>query len=331
MLSSLELDPNHARLGVEASPADQPFLIIAHHPHWRSSILLDPKARRVRHMMNNSTGRYTIEGAELRIDWDRFPTDHFRLQDGIYMHRATDPVNRTRVVASPEVVHVAIPASQFVAQLRSTGSDIAVFQQVFINREYATPCLPDTANVIIDLGANIGLASLFFAEKYRKARIIAIEPDPANLALLARNLAQISSRAAMLPIAIWSDDCELDMTRTDVRGNPLGDWGVQVGHSVQGSSGTVRGCTMRRVIDNFNLKQVDIVKIDIEGAEKELFQSTDLQWLDIVNMIIVETHERFRPGSHDAVLRLLELGFVRQPDSGENCVFTRSTIINERQ
>jgi FkbM family methyltransferase len=325
MLSTLASDSTQKRLGDEASPANRPHLIVAHHPHWRSSILLDPVANRARLMINNSSGHYTIDGAELRIDWDDFPPDHFHLRDGVYLHRFTDPpANRTGVVASAEHLHAAIPASRYIAELRGIGSDIAVFQQVFINQEYAIASLPNDAHVIIDLGANIGLASLFFAEKYPYAHLIAIEPDPENFAMLTRNLAQISPRATTLPIAIWSDDCELAIKRTDVRGNPLGDWGVQVGLPLQGSSLNVRGCTMNRVIAAFDLKHIDIVKIDIEGAEKELFESADLHWLNIVDMIIVETHERFRPGSHDAVLRLLNFGFIRQHDSGENCVFTRS-------
>jgi FkbM family methyltransferase len=324
MLSPHDPAPPTPRSPAEASPGNAPFLVVAHHPHWRSSIVLDPSAKRVRLMANNSFGHYTIEGSELRIDWDDFPADHFHLQDGVYLHRFTEPPKESRQpLLDRQILLASIPASPFIAQLRRVGSDIAVFQQVFINADYASPHLPQDADVIIDLGANIGLTSLFFAAKYPNARIIAIEPDPGNFALLSSNLAQISPRAMTLPIAIWSSDCELHVRRTDVNGNPLGDWGVQVGQSVPGASITVRGRSMGRLIDDLDLQRIDIVKIDIEGAEKELFEASDLAWLEVVNMIIVETHERFRPGAHDAVLRLLDLGFSRQGDAGENCVFTR--------
>ncbi|MDQ3622239.1 MAG: FkbM family methyltransferase [Verrucomicrobiota bacterium] len=68
-----------------------------------------------------------------------------------------------------------------------TGSDVAMFIEVFADEEYKlTGICPKK---IIDLGANAGLASLYFSSRYDQASILAVEPDPQNYDLLAKNVA----------------------------------------------------------------------------------------------------------------------------------------------
>ncbi len=66
---------------------------------------------------------------------------------------------------------------------------------------------------------------------------------------------------------------------------------------------------------------VDILKVDIEGAEKELFSGARIDWLQRIGIVIVETHDRFKPGSHEAVCRQLAADFTQLEPHGENFVF----------
>jgi hypothetical protein len=62
-----------------------------------------------------------------------------------------------------------------------------------------------------------------------------------------------------------------------------------------------------------DIQHIDILKIDIESAELELFKSRSEYWLDRVDMIIIETHDRFRPGSETAVRDALKEKFEKTP------------------
>jgi hypothetical protein len=81
---------------------------------------------------------------------------------------------------------------------------------------------------------------------------------------------------------------------------------------------------MRSLLGRSGFPRIDVLKVDIEGAELELFTGpTD--WLASVDCVVVETHDRFRPGSDAAVREALAADFVELPRSGENLVFRRKT------
>jgi hypothetical protein len=72
---------------------------------------------------------------------------------------------------------------------------------------------------------------------------------------------------------------------------------------------------------------VDILKIDIEGAELEIFSDGADEWLPRIGLIIIETHERFRPGSEAAVRKALWPMFEELPPSGESLFFRRKGLV----
>lgn len=292
----------------------------AEHLDWQSTFMLDPASERVVLQFNNLQGAFRLEGERLSITWDNSTTDLFLWKDGCYQH---SDLLKSKDAQSP-FVFAAIPNSKYRAVLRKAGSDIAVYQQVFGLGEYNTRHLPEQVSVIVDLGANVGLASLFFATRYPNAHIIAVEPDPGNFALLAQNLTQIKHMALSLQAAIWSEDRDLQIKTKDDLGNPLHDWGIQVFASEDGQANATKGWSMKKILQEFDLKKIDILKIDIEGAEKELFEADDMAWLDAVDMILIETHDRFRPGSHAATMKILNHGFTKLSNCGENIVFRRT-------
>ena len=88
--------------------------------------------------------------------------------------------------------------------LRNQTSDVETFRQVFIHKEYDF-VLEKPPQLIVDAGANIGLASLYFASKYPDAKIIAIEPEASNYELLQRNVEPYTNIIA-LQSALWHED-----------------------------------------------------------------------------------------------------------------------------
>jgi hypothetical protein len=76
-------------------------------------------------------------------------------------------------------------------------------------------------------------------------------------------------------------------------------------------------------MSEFGGREVDILKIDVEGAELELFSANVSAWLPYVKLITIETHERFRPGSEIAVRKAVAGTFEELPRVGENLFFRR--------
>jgi len=87
----------------------------------------------------------------------------------------------------PRIIQVSLPESNDTMKLRPNTSDMDVFQQIFVNEEYEFS-LDRDPKVIIDAGANIGLASIYYSIKYPEAKIIAIEPELSNYELLKNNI-----------------------------------------------------------------------------------------------------------------------------------------------
>jgi FkbM family methyltransferase len=169
--------------------------------------------------------------------------------------------------------------------IRVHTSDWWALQQVLIRREYECSFAADP-KVIIDAGANIGTTSVFYANRYPRARIYAVEPDPSNFLMLQKNTRRYPW---VTPIwgALWKDDQSVKIAPPQA----LTHWGVRV--LEEGIS--VPAFTVPSVMKRHALEFVDILKLDVEGAEYEVL-STATEWIESVGMIAIEIHDHFRPG-----------------------------------
>ncbi len=193
------------------------------------------------------------------------------------------------------VEKITLPGIAHPLHIRPGTTDIEVLQQVLLDNEYEFS-LPMVPEVIIDAGANIGLASVYFANVFPRATIIAIEPDPSNFAMLQKNLAAYP-QARPLQAALWGADKQLNL------------FYPQGGHcgfrTLEGSGGDLTGCgqvgavTLQSLMQTMQLKSIDLLKIDIEGAEREVFLNS-AAWIDKTRMMMVELHDAYQPGCSDA-------------------------------
>ena len=220
-------------------------------------------------------------------------------------------------------ISVPVPGFDYEITLRFGTSDIAAFQQVFVDREYQSGNLPSEASVIVDLGANIGMATVYFGLLYPKARILAVEPEADNFVLLCLNAAGLGARVSYENAAVWREDGTINLHTQDTTGHQLGAWEIRVSEGQDHAAGTVRSYRLETLLHRAGIVKVDILKIDIEGAEMELFEHNPETWLDKVRLVIVETHDRFRPGSEATVRAALREQFEELPPVGENLHFRR--------
>lgn len=202
---------------------------------------------------------------------------------------------------------------------RNRTSDAVVYRQVFVNEEYdATLGEIPEAGTIVDLGANVGYASIYMLSKHPGARVIAMEPDPENFALLRRNLAPYGGRCEALLAAAWSHPTRLQMRTEPYRGG--GHWARQV---EEGNDGTVEALDLGTLFTKLGIEKVSILKMDIEGAEVEVF-SGNLDWISRVDSMMIELHDdsSFGPAS-ERIIPLLEAAGFDHHRRGELTVFER--------
>jgi FkbM family methyltransferase len=330
-----------AELSSRAEPDDStasaprpPFRRVeAIHPNWSGFLRLSTIDSSVEQEGYINRGTFSLAGDTLTIDWGRDSIETFSEIAGMFVHHDllgdVRRVGRLFAVVIGEAplavtrVSVRIPGAEHEVSLRLRTSDIMTFDQVFVARDYDSPNLPASADVIVDLGANIGLATMFLGLRYPTARILAVEPEPRNFAALRDNIRALGDRARARHAAAWSDDGVIHLHTEAESGLPFDAWGVRVSARPTSTSGVTEARRMTTLLDEAGFDRVDILKIDIEGAELELFSEGAEAWLPRINMVIIETHERFRPGSDAAARRALAPLFEELPASAGNLFFRR--------
>jgi len=196
--------------------------------------------------------------------------------------------------------------------LRNRTSDVAVFHQIFYdedyNIEYGIP-----PKIIVDCGANIGLSAIFFSLKFPNAKIFAIEPDKENYNLMLKN---IENYPNIIPInkGIWNKNTYLE-TFSETNSN----WDIVVNETSQQTSSSISAITIQDLIKQYSLSSIDILKIDIEGAERKIFDANnDLLWLNKTKLIVIELHDNMQKGCSKAFFSSINQFNYRINLKGEN-------------
>jgi len=173
------------------------------------------------------------------------------------------------------------------ARLRRS-SDMDVFEQIFIQDEYH--CLRDLPEVarIVDLGANVGYSSVYFLNCFPAARIVAVEPDPQNYALCVANLQPYGARVTVLQGAVWSRCTTMAGSRSPMSaGN---DWRVRMVEAADRTDAAeIPAWDVETLLAKADMSEVDLLKIDVEGAEVQVFGG-NCHWLDRVKNLCIELH-----------------------------------------
>jgi FkbM family methyltransferase len=168
-----------------------------------------------------------------------------------------------------------------------TLEQLGVLYSVYVEEEYdLTQYLKQPPATILDLGANIGLASTYLHIHYPQARQACIEPDPRNLPTLTRMFDKNQVPAKVLPCAISDKPGTFNlMIGRDSTMSALE--GSTIRSSAESVPVTVR--TMPDILAELQWDRVDLLKIDIEGSEDDLL-SKDNGWLKHIQAIVIEIH-----------------------------------------
>lgn len=206
--------------------------------------------------------------------------------------------------------------------VRAESSDAQVINQIFCDLDFDISKLARFGDLedflrkaratgkrplIIDGGANIGAASVYFSAQCRDALVVAIEPEASNYQLLVENTKGMS--VLPLPCALAAKP-----QRMRIIDAGLGYWGFRT-TAVKDEEAIEDDVSCVMIDEIFSTHHDDcfpfIVKIDIEGGEKELFQQ-HTEWIGRTPLIIIELHDWMLPGQGVALPFLRSIaGFER--------------------
>lgn len=170
---------------------------------------------------------------------------------------------------------------------------MGMYHEIYYKTHYCFPT-ENSKPVIIDCGANIGLSVLYFNQQYPQAQIVAIEADPAVAAILKHNLEQNNCSATIIQKAAWINSDEL---------LNFGQAGADAG-SIYSTENTIQVPTIRFKDVLKQYEQIDLIKIDIEGAEIEVIEDC-YEELHRAKFLFIEFHSF--PGRDQKLERILEL------------------------
>ena len=169
------------------------------------------------------------------------------------------------------------------------SSDMEVVNQVFVVDEYTCVRNISSPRLILDLGANVGYSSAYFLSCFPTATVVAVEPDPGNFELCRKNLAPYGDRAKVVLGAVWSKRSRLKLSR-DTFGDGR-EWATQV-HESDGNEdeAIVDGWDIPSLLHLVDGRHIDLLKVDIERSELEIFGASSSSWLSKVRNICIELH-----------------------------------------
>jgi FkbM family methyltransferase len=204
--------------------------------------------------------------------------------------------------------------------LRPDNSDYEVFNQIFRFTSYGALEKLGQISTVIDAGANIGLSSMYFSKRLNYPEIVGLEPEDSNYRQASLNTGDLP-RVTMLKKALWSKNRMASIANPETS-----SWDFRIEADDQGD---VECVSVSQILAEKNWQNVDLLKIDIEGAEKEIFESEEhLAWINRVKILVIELHDFMVPGCSLAFFKAIsKLESIEMMLSGENLVIRNLKLL----
>ena len=215
--------------------------------------------------------------------------------------------------------NIRISKLKYPFTMRNNPYDYGSFEEVILKEAYNIP-IDFIPGRIIDGGGNIGLTAAFLATKYPDAVIVSVEPDKDNFDLLQKNVAPYKNIKPMNG-GIWYRSAFLL-----VRDLGWGNNGFMVEETINETKESIEAWSIAEVMQKMNWTHCDIVKLDVEGSEKEIFSANYESWLPKTKVLIVELHDRMKKGCSKAVFSAINKYNFSLSLAGENMVFTNEGL-----
>lgn len=216
---------------------------------------------------------------------------------------------RAKFSGSLELVTFIDPNGVRIITRTGKGStDDTTVKEVFYSDCYRVSST-DSLRTVVDVGANIGVFCLKVLSEFPQAKITAFEPDEENRQLLTENLR----------LNGWSGQVKLSEKPVTGKGQKVTFFHSNTstaGHSIfegkfklkgeKGRKAVIGSVSLEAVLGGLAVKTVDLLKVDCEGAEYEIFRQTSSAALKRVRFIRLEYHDGITTGNHQDIIKKLE-------------------------
>jgi FkbM family methyltransferase len=219
----------------------------------------------------------------------------------------------------PRFTETAITMHGRRLAIADSASFVSMYQEIFKKEIYAFAADSDSPR-IIDAGANIGLATIYFKQRYPAATVVAFEPDPRIAGILRKNIESFGlSGIEVVERGLWSAEGSLSFISDGADGG-------RVEASAHAGAYSIPVTRLRPYLD----ARVDFLKIDIEGSEGEVLADVaDL--LKNVKNLFVEFHSfASRPQDLEGILRGMQIAGFRYYIESIGAASSRPFIARER-
>lgn len=198
---------------------------------------------------------------------------------------------------------------------------------MWFNRNLREEYIFNDVKCIIDVGANIGITTCYFAHLFPDAMVYSFEAESGNYELLCKNTIDYKN-VKIHKKAIWNHSSGVYIDNRDKiyghsgKANPAK---YEVGENVIIGEEKIESITLSQILKELDVENIDILKMDIQGAEIEAFDDWEI-WLPKVRLLFIETHDLFRRGCSNKVFKsIVQCGgfsFIGSPN-GEILVFIK--------
>ena len=184
--------------------------------------------------------------------------------------------NSSTICLSP--VPISFRNLQYPILVRPGTIDINTVINNVIREEYGQFQPVSEPKWMIDAGAYIGDTSAYFLSRFPYLKVIALEPHPKSYEISCKNLTPYGERVVLLNKGLWARDQKLKFG------------GVFSEACIQDEGWEIDCISLPTILEQFSIPRINILKMDIEGAEAALFSSHPEEWLDRIDLLIVEIH-----------------------------------------
>jgi len=223
-----------------------------------------------------------------------------------------------------EINTIQINGMKHPAYLRSIRADMQSFINTFIDPYLEEKPYLNNAEFVIDAGANIGYTAILFANWWPGCKIISIEPDKKNFELTVKNTA-LYPNITVLNCGLWNKEANLKIEAGQEDGFVVRE--ISNDESVTISENLTSGISIEQLINRFKIPQIDFLKMNIEGSEKEVFSENYKTWLPKTNAMLIELHDGKNNGCSKAVFSATnQYDFAVAETAPYGILFTKESV-----
>lgn len=183
---------------------------------------------------------------------------------------------------------------------RGGSADEIAGNEILESGKYVLPIEDFQPKIIIDCGANIGYSTLYYANTYPDAQIYAIEPEKINFKFLQFNTL-FYDNIKTFKSAVWGKETFVRIEETE-----MAERGYMTFETGEDDPNAIKTTTIGKLIYENGINEIDLLKIDVVGAEKEIFGAEDVDdWLSKVKVLTLVIHDEMKSGASFEVFKAI--------------------------